>query len=404
MSLTLTWSGRDAADAVGRTRALCYAPMSSETATYQQRLANDTRVQPGDLLLAERDGAPVGTATSYSMTMWVRGRPVPCQGVAWVGTIKTHRRSGGIASAVIRAVLDKARERQQVLSALMPFRASFYDHFGYGLVERRTSWTIPLSILPGGPTDGFRFVNGSDEARRACRQRIVEAGQCDIERSPGSWEIAHLNEQEGYVVADHPSGGPMRSWWHWSQERQNGRDVLTVHDQAYDSIESLRRALAFFATLRDQYWAVTLLLPADLPLYYLLKETQVPHRPVNHDTAEARTFTRMQVRVLDHARLIEGMRVPATLRGAATVAIAETGGTTSTIRIEVEAGRATARRATGPADVECADRTWAAIVLGDLPASRAAELALIKVHTPAALPILDAFAAAGPAPFCNEYF
>jgi hypothetical protein len=407
MSLTLKWHGREAAEAVGRVRALCYAPVTKEVGDYQRRLAGDGRVTGDDLLLAERDGVPVGTTTSYSMTMWVRGRPLPCLGVGWVGTVKTHRRSGGIASQLMHETLRKARERGQVVSALMPFRASYYDHFGYGLVERRATWTIPLSILPSGANDGFTFISGADEARRECRQRMVRAGQCEIERGPGSWE--HWAEQEGeaYAVADQrPGGEAMRSWWVWEQKKHaNGKDVLAVYDQAWDSIESLRRAMAFFGTLRDQYWAVTLTLPADLQLNRWLSETQVPHRAVNHETAECRTFTRMQVRVLDHARVLDGTAVPPHVRGAVTVAIAETEKTVTTLRLGLDGGRVTASTVpSGAADVECTDREWAAVALGDLPASRAAALGLIKVNSPAALGLLDALSAAGPAPFCNEYF
>ena len=403
MSLTLHWHGREAADVVGAVRGLCYGSAQQGVAEYSELLAKDERIVSDDLLLARRDGEPVATATAYSMTMWVRGHAFPCQGVAYVGTIKTQRRSGGVASAVMRATLDKARERGQVLSALMPFRASFYEHFGYGLVERRTSWTIPLSVLPAGPVDGFRFIAGADEARRACRQRMVEAGQCDIERTPGSWAVHQLNEREGFVVADQANDGSVRSWWHWAQIKKNDKDVLHVYDQAFDSMESLKRALAFFATLKDQFWAVTITLQADFPLFRLLKETQVPHRPVNHDTAEARTFTRMQVRVLDPVRLLAGMRWPAQVRGSAVVAIAATEGTVTTLRIDVEGGRASARLTGESPDIECTDRTWAAMVLGDLPASRAAAMNLIRVNSPGALTVLEAFAT-GPAPFSNEYF
>jgi putative sterol carrier protein len=115
-------------------------------------------------------------------------------------------------------------------------------------------------------------------------------------------------------------------------------------------------------------------------------------------------MTRMQVRVLDHARLIDGMRVPEHVRGSAVVAIAETEGGASRLRIEMDGGRASITNTTATADVECADRDWAAIALGDLPGTRAAELGLIKVNRAAALGLLDAFAAAGPAPFCNEHF
>jgi predicted acetyltransferase len=404
MSLSLQWLGKESADEVGRARAFCYSPAAKDAETYQRNLAADGRVADDGLLLARRDGEAVGTLTAYPMRMWARGHAFDCQGVAWVGTIKSARRSGGVASQLMREAVRRAREHGQVLSALMPFRASYYEHFGYGVVERRATWTIPLSILPTGPTDGFEFVTGvADEARRACRQRAVEAGQCDFERAASFWDLWLPQEAEGFTVADRAADGSVRSWFNWSQEKRAGKDVLIVQDQAWDSPESLKRALAFFATLKDQYWAVALTVPADLQLNRWLKETQVPHRLVNHDTAEVKAFTRMQVRVLDHARLIEGLNVPADVRGAVTVAIRETEGTTSTLRIEFEGGRATAKATTAAPDVECADQDWAAVVLGDLPATRAAELALIKSASPATLKLLDAFAA-GPAPFSNEYF
>jgi predicted acetyltransferase len=403
MSLTLKWVGKEAAEAVGQTRALCYAPATKEIPEFQQRLANDARVTGDDLLIAHRDGVPVGTTTSYSMTMWIRGQPVPCQGVAWVGTVKTHRRSGGIASSLMGETLHKGRERGQVISALMPFRASFYEHFGYGLVERRNTWTIPLSILPTEPTGQFTFITGADDARRDCWQRMVQNGQCEIERGDGAWNHWTSNEGESYVVADQPKGEPMRSWYCWTQQKLNGKDILSVDHLAFDSIESLRRGLSFFATLKDQYWAVKLTLSADLQLFRLFKETQVPQRPVNHETAEAKYFTRMQVRVLDHARLISGLCLPDDVRGEATLSIRETEGTTTTLRIRFAKGRANAAPTTAPADIECTDKQWAAIVLGDLVATRAAELSLIKTRSPQALRLLDAFAA-GPAPFCSEYF
>jgi hypothetical protein len=49
------------------------------------------------------------------------------------------------------------------------------------------------------------------------------------------------------------------------------------------------------------------------------------------------------------------------------------------------------------------DRTWALIALGDLPATRAAEMGLISVTNRSPLAVLDTFAL-GPAPFCREYF
>lgn len=404
MSLSLQWMTKEiGTQIVGQTRALSFASTTKEIEIYQQRLASDARITADDLLLAQRDGVAVGTATSYSMNMWIRGQSIPIQGVAYVGTIKTHRRADGVASQLMREMLRKARERNQVLSALLPFRASYYDHFGYGLIERRATWTIPLSILPTGQAHGFAFITGADDARRACRQRMVERGQCDVERAPGFWDHWTNQENDSFVVADLSEAPDMRSWFVCQHEKQNGKDILKIFDCAYDSIASLRRALNYFATLKDQYWAISLTLPADFQLNRLLKEPQLPRVPLNHDTPEVKIFTRMQARILDHARLICALHLPDTTKGQCTIAIGETEGTTSTLHMEIESGRAIATPTTAAPDIELSDRTWAAVVLGDLSATRGADLGLIKVHTPTTPPLLDLFSK-GPAPFCNEYF
>src|SRR5213592_3255411 len=111
MDLRLEWHGREAADIVGQVRGFCYGASQQDVPNYPQHLSKDERIVADDLLLARRNDEPVGTATSYSMNMWVRGQSFPCQGVAYVGTIKTARRSGGIASAIMRETLNKARER-----------------------------------------------------------------------------------------------------------------------------------------------------------------------------------------------------------------------------------------------------------------------------------------------------
>ena len=41
----------------------------------------------------------------------------------------------------------------------MPFRVSFYEHFGYGLVEQRDNWTVPISILPAGEFEGIGIMS-----------------------------------------------------------------------------------------------------------------------------------------------------------------------------------------------------------------------------------------------------
>lgn len=390
-----------------------YAPSAGEYDFEQFRagIERDRRQKPGDFLIAERDGVVVGTTTSISLRMWLRGGCVPCQGVAFVGTIKTARRSGkpgepGIASQLMHATLDKARERGEVISALMPFRASYYEHFGYGNAEHRTDWTVPLPILPRGDFPGIRFFRREDKpALLAARQRECANGHCDIETSPEAldlWIDHHWDT--GMAVVDQPfPGGAINGWAFFTENRNGASATLDVPDWCAADAPTLLRLLSFFGSLKDQYSTVKITLPGDYPLNRVLRESQIPHRQVDHPVAAARPFTRMQVRVLDHQRVLEAMRLPMHARGRATIGVRECEGSVSTFAMDVSDGRIAVSRA-GSVDVEMSDVLWASIVTGDLPASSAVKLGLLPGSTRSeVIDLLDAFSM-GPAPFCQEYF
>jgi predicted acetyltransferase len=406
MALELRWVGDDQRDLVSETRMRCYAHGTGDLPLFVERLRDDKRVKSGDFLLATRDGEPVGTATSIAFTMWVRGGPVPCQGVAYVGTIKTQRRKGGIATAVMNETLRAGRERGFVVSALMPFRGSYYEHFGYGFVERRHEWTLPMGVLPNGDFDDIRFYKPADfDDLVRFKLELTRRTHGDIERTPAEWE-RNLNvvAPHGHVVVDRAPGGPIRGYAYIEHVHNNGPDTVKVVQALYEDIPALRRLLHFFRSLRDQYSDVRIILPADLRLNLLLAETQLTHRANrNHPTPEARAFNRMQVRVLDHAKLLAAMKLPTDAAGTVVVGIHDVEGTTTKFAIEISDGRAMARPTNASAQVELPDRVWAPVVFGDLPASEAHRLGLLMTTDPRALAVLDIFAR-GPAPYCHEYF
>jgi predicted acetyltransferase len=409
MSLTLRWVGEDELDRVADTRMRCFGHSTKDFERYRELIRTDTRARPGDYLLAERDDIPIGTTTSLSMTMWVRGSPVPCQGVAWVGTVKTHRRriegEEGVATQLMRETLRAARERGQVVSALMPFRASFYEHFGYGLVERRNEWTVPLAVLPHGTAAGLRFYRPTDFQELArFRQRIVEGGQCDIERPNHAWEDLLRRTDSGVFIVDRAdSDGPVRGYLFFEHEKNGAKDYLRIVQNNYEDIPALKRQLHFLASLRDQYSAALIPLPSDLPLNLLLRETQLPHRSVNHATAELRPHTRMQVRILDHKRFLEVLRLPQTTAGRVVVEVLESEGQKSRFAIDIAEGQAGVSPSSTSAEFSCPDRIWAAVACGDLPATRAVELGLASSTNSDAPQLLDRLSS-GPLPFSSEYF
>jgi hypothetical protein len=106
---------------------------------------------------------------------------------------------------------------------------------------------------------------------------------------------------DGLVAVDQPApDGPIEAMVFFHEQRDAARARVIVEDCYVASPEARLRVLHFLGSLKDQYTDAQLTLPADYPLHRVLRESQVPHRQVDHPVAAARPYTRMQVRILDH--------------------------------------------------------------------------------------------------------
>jgi hypothetical protein len=110
----------------------------------------------------------------------------------------------------------------------------------------------------------------------------------------------------------------------------------------------------------------------------------------------------MQLRILDHKRFLEALRLPEAA-GRVVVAVHEIEGEVSRFAVEIGEGRAVVTRAVAAPDFSCSDRIWATIACGDLPASRAVEMGVASAEQTRAAQILDVLGV-GPPPFTSEYF
>ena len=399
MPLTSRWLNFADSELIAQTRWQCYGHSGKDLVRMRDYTLMDRRAQDGDFLIVEENGRPVATSTSLSMRLWARSAAFDCQGVAWVGAIKSARRRG-TAREAMNQTLRKAREREQVISALMPFRVSYYENFGYGIVERRAEWCIPLELLPQqNPTGDWHIFSPSDQPNlSALRKRCVETGQCNIERTPAGWTVCRAADEHGLTFCS--AAG---CWVTFIHQAADGKDVLKVSDWGAATLADLLDLFHFLGTLRDQYFSLVIPLPADWQINRLLKESQLPHRPVNHLTADVSTMTRMQVRILDHAKFLSGLNIPAWAKGRVEIEIPEPEGNKSRFAMELDAGRITIKPASGSAGFICPANHWASIATGDLPATQAARMGLATEETPGAAAILDALSV-GPLPFCQEYF
>lgn len=103
-------------------------------------VAREREVTELDRAFATLDGEEiVGTAAAYSFRMRVPGgADVPTAGVTMVGVKPSHRRRG-INTAMMRRLLEQARERREPLAALFSSEGPIYGRFGYGMATLQGS-------------------------------------------------------------------------------------------------------------------------------------------------------------------------------------------------------------------------------------------------------------------------
>lgn len=107
-------------------------------------------------LVAEADGAVVGTAAAYSFELTLPGgAAVPVAGITSVGVLPSHRRQG-ILTAMMRRQLTGLRESGEAMAVLLASEAVIYRRFGYGPATFTQQLTVQRhrAAIPGGPSAG----------------------------------------------------------------------------------------------------------------------------------------------------------------------------------------------------------------------------------------------------------
>ncbi|TDC60884.1 GNAT family N-acetyltransferase [Micromonospora sp. KC207] len=99
-------------------------------------------------LVAEEGGETLAAASAVPMRQNLRGAVLPMAGVAGVVSHPMARRRGHVR-ALLHQLLDDMRDGGHTLTALYPFRASFYEQFGYvGLPQARRVTFTPADLGP----------------------------------------------------------------------------------------------------------------------------------------------------------------------------------------------------------------------------------------------------------------
>jgi predicted N-acetyltransferase YhbS len=144
---------------------------------YRQRMRF---YQSATSLIAEEDGQALAGVAAFPMQQNVRGRVLDMAGVASVSSHPLARRRGLIRQLMGR-LLHQMREQGSVVSALYPFRPSFYGRFGYvGLPRIRRAFFAPEGVahlhraeLPGS-VERLPMRDAFDEYDAFTRRLLTE--------------------------------------------------------------------------------------------------------------------------------------------------------------------------------------------------------------------------------------
>jgi predicted acetyltransferase len=353
-------------------------------------------------VVAEVDGAIVGTAAAWSWTLAVPGGVLPVSAVTVVTVLPTHRRRG-ILRAMMARVTATARDRGEPLAALWASEGAIYGRFGYGpatwireartglrgglaLREPTTATVVPpLRLVPAaeaGPVLAPIFAGAMGRRPGLMSRdetwwtvRILE-DPADERDGAGPLRVVVAGD-DGYAlyrVREGEHTGPV-----------SAHTTVEVEELVAVTPAAERELLRFVASIDLADELVLHGRPVDDPLL---------HVPVDVRALATRSADdALWLRILDVPGAVAGRAWAAPLDLVLDVVHPEDGHVAGRWRLRGDAGApgsATAARTDDPADLVLHARDLASLYLGGVPAAQLRDAGAIVEHAPGAVTALDA--------------
>ncbi|MEJ5914956.1 GNAT family N-acetyltransferase [Pseudokineococcus sp. 1T1Z-3] len=194
------------------------------------------------------DGDLLGAVTLRPAEHWWGGRRLPAGDVTDVA-VQPEARGAGVATGLLRALLEAAHERGAAVSALFPTVAGLYRRAGWEVTSTLTTVEVPTHALArGGPAPGLAVRAGGPadlpavaalyEREAQARSGMLVRPAPPTDRLPEGVDGLTLVEDDGVLVA--------AASWH--RGRGYGREaVFTVRDVVADTAPAARTLLGVLA-------------------------------------------------------------------------------------------------------------------------------------------------------------
>lgn len=294
------------------------AAFGGDVATRAQRFREGTRFTWRDGWVVETENGEIGaTATAFPVTFWLGGTSYAASAIGGVAVRATERRRG-LASQMMRAILEADHEAGRLLSMLYPFQHGFYRRLGYATTGFTHFYRIPITHLPDVPTlrRNVRFVQEADREIIAELYRRSLPVLGGLERSDTQWEQRWQTTTQTWVAYD---DGAINGYLAYERDDKE----LQITDFIALTPDAERGLWAFVAAQIEQCQWATYHAPTDKPLWATLREPlmfDAANRGFILNDAAALTAS-LQVRIVDPHQAFARRSFDPALHGTGTLAL-----------------------------------------------------------------------------------
>lgn len=121
----------------------------------------DTMWQGENAITMLENGQVIGALQLVPYSLSVRGLPLKCSYIVGVSTAPEHR-NRGVAKTLMKAALQKQKERGEVLSLLIPFSYPFYEKMGYATCYQELCYTVKAPFPHHGANGSWKTATSDD--------------------------------------------------------------------------------------------------------------------------------------------------------------------------------------------------------------------------------------------------
>ncbi|MEX2584378.1 MAG: GNAT family N-acetyltransferase [Gemmatimonadota bacterium] len=401
MSLIFRNGGSEDIPAVASLGAHSFPAIGLSLQEWEESLRDSPRGGVETLWVGEREGRIVAACRLLRFQQWIGGVTIPMMGLSTVAIAPTHRRRG-LAGQLVTTGLRHAGERGDAVSALFPFRTSFYRRLGYGMAGHALQYQFPPAALPDHPSRARVEIAESQEARAEIasvygRWAPGQTGQ--LERPDRAWSLVWQKGSRHGALYRSPAGEPTgyAVFRYLTDPTPQGR-VVDVEEIAWLEPQARLGLLGWLASLSDQWEQILYRAHPDEGFAEHLSELRHPVDGVprwHFWFPSATLLEGPMFRIIDMEGAWSARRVDSTVEVAVALEVHDPqlpeneGGWTLT----ASGGRVEVTRGAGPDRCDVSVRTSIEVLsrlfIGSLSPSAAAVSGLLEVDSEDALPDLD---------------